>query len=144
MEALARSGDPIDYAVVDEGFRSFVEDTYGRQLTDAISKRARDLPTLWARQWLPTLVNRELKSVRVVMWIPKDGPVSPAIFCPDATAAAFASLLFSRLFTGLRACLGCGTLFVPDRRMDTDFHDLRCGNLHRKNRQRRREQKGGK
>ena len=137
--ALARmlslaSGQKTDYQMLQEGFRTLAGKAFGEKLTDALSKRGFARPQPWSRRWLPAVFNRELKSVRVVMWWPDQGRYRLAFYCPDYNAASFLSLLSSEL----HACLGCGTIYIP-RRQDQQFHDLYCGNRYRKRRERARK-----
>jgi hypothetical protein len=141
MYTLA-AGQRIDYSLLQEGFRSLVEDVFGESLTDGLVKEALANPKSWSRLWLPTLFNRELNSAHLVMSWPGDQPnFGPAIYCPDLKTAYFVSLLFSRLFSGVRACQGCGILFRP-KRTNQLYHEDLCGERHRKRRERRRKKKG--
>jgi hypothetical protein len=137
--ALARmlslaSGQKVDYQMLREGFRTLAGEAFGEKLTDALSKQGFRNPKLWSQHWLPVVFNRELKSVRVVMWWPDQGRYRLAFYCPERNAAPFLSLLSSEL----HACLGCGTIYIP-RRQDQQFHDLYCGNRYRKRRERARK-----
>lgn len=147
LEALSQSGEEVDYELkkddLNESLRSLVGDVAKPEFINLISKGAKDRPSLFSRYWLPLLGTWELKNARVVMWQPLSDPVGPAIYCPDLGTAAFVSLVFSSMFSGIRSCLGCGHLFVPAR-LDQDYHDHRCAALHRKKRQQRRREKGGK
>lgn len=134
MYSLA-SGKKIDYSLVQESFRSLVENVFGRPLTDAISKGASENPKGWSKRWLSPIFNKEIDSVRLVMWWPTRKLVfRPAIYCPDRVTAHFVNLLFS----GITACLGCGTIFSPHR-PNQIYHDNNCANRHRKRRERRRK-----
>jgi hypothetical protein len=119
----------VDYSLARD-FRTLVQDVYGKELADAISKQSFDNPRRWLRDWLPALFNQKL--ARVVMWWPSATAVPrPALFCPDREAALFIRLLLNKV----TVCLGCGIAFTP-RRQDQLFHDLYCANRHRKRRER--------
>lgn len=131
MYALA-SGKKIDYSLLQQGFRSLVEDAFGQFLADQISATGFKNPKPWSSRWLPAIFNHETKPARVVMWWPEDEAVfGPAIYCPDPGTALFVSLLFS----GIRACLGCGRTFTPEQPNQL-YHDRKCGDRHRKRRER--------
>lgn len=127
------SGKKIDYSLLQESFRTLLEDVSGRPLADAVSKEALRNPRKAAGRWLVPLFNQEIQSARLVMWDLRDGRAIPAIFCADPEKALFVDLLFN----GITACLGCGKLFTPHRPNQL-YHDFLCANRHRKRRERRR------
>jgi hypothetical protein len=129
-------GKEIDYSLLKEGFRALAVDAFGTDLADAISARALKNPNAWCRRWLPAIFNREIKASSFVMWWPHKSKIfGPAIYCPDRETALLVSLLVS----GIRACIGCGKMFIP-KRPDKLYHDEACGHRHR---QRRLRQKKG-
>jgi hypothetical protein len=65
---------------------------------------------------------------------------SPAIYCSSHETAGFVSLLFSKLFSGMIACQGCGILFVP-RRRNQRYHEHGCAARHREARYRKRRER---
>jgi hypothetical protein len=132
MYSLA-SGKRIDYFVLAEHFRSLFEEVFGTPFTDALSREASKNPKKVSARWLLPLFNQEIRSARLVMWWPPFNPSSPlpAIYCDDAQTALLVNLLFS----GMRACLGCGELFTPHRPNQV-YHDFLCANRHRKRRER--------
>ena len=150
LEALSESGEEVDYELkkdeLNESLRSLVGDVCEPEFIDmvssSVSKAPQDDRSHFSRVWLTMLGTWELKNARVVIWQPLTDPVGPAIYCRNAGIATFVSLFFSRMFSGIRSCLGCGRLFIPAR-LDQDYHDHRCAALHRKKRQQRRRGKGG-
>jgi len=142
------AGQKVDFSLVQEGFRALVADAYPATQADLISAKQRDgwalatsgNPLKWCERWVPGLFNRAIKTAQLVMWVPDGGSFSPAIFYPDTETALYINLLFSRLFSGDRACLGCGTFFTPSR-ADQVYHDTKCGDNHRHKRLRKRKEK---
>ena len=133
MYSLASSGKRIDYSLLQKSSRSLMEDAFGSSGTDEFSAKGFKNPKPWSRRWLPATFNREIKATQLVMWWPDSAPLpGPAIYCPEPGTAHFVSLLFS----GIRGCLGCGRIFTPERPNQL-YHDRRCGDRHRKRRQRR-------
>jgi len=128
------SGKKIDYSLVQESFRTLLEDVSGRPLADAVSRQALENPRKAAGRWLVPIFNREIQSARLVMWDLRGGRSIPAIYFENRETALFVDLLFR----GITACLGCGKLFSP-RRSDQLYHDFLCANRHRKRRERRRK-----
>lgn len=124
------SGQRVDFSLVREGFRTLTAEAFPTAMADEISAQATRNPKLWCERWLPSIFNNAIQQVRVVMWMPDKGVPGPAMCCPDTETALYVSLLFSRLFSGLRACLGCGVLFVPSR-PDKLYHDSKCADKHR-------------
>jgi len=131
------SGKRVDFSLLQKGFRELAEDAFDQQLADLISADAKKDPKQWRHRWEAPLFNLRLKSARLVMWIPDRGPrFQPAIYCEDLETARFASLLLSRI----RACIGCGRFFVPER-PDKFYHDGKCANAHAARRRRDRRKK---
>lgn len=126
------TGKKIDYDLLQESFRTLLEDVSGRPLADAVSRRAFENPKKVSDRWLLPIFNQEIQSARLVIWwSPRKSSLIPAIYCPDRETALFVDLLFS----GVTACLGCGKLFTPHRPNQL-YHDFLCANRHRKRRER--------
>ena len=57
-------------------------------------------------------MTRAVSRCRLVMWSPNQGGLlSPAIYCPNLTTAAFVALFRG----GMRVCPKCGTPYAPDK-----------------------------
>jgi hypothetical protein len=154
------TGKNVDFFLLQSSFRNLVGDLFGPKLADALSSRQRVMlgetpwatkadiklvtenPKDWSRTWLPAIFNREIKSAQLVLWWPEStskARFGPAIYCTDIKIARFVNLLFARLFSGERPCLGCGELFSGRR--NQLYHDHKCAGRHRKQRQRYEEKK---
>jgi hypothetical protein len=133
------SAKTIDHSLLQESFRTLLEDVSSRQLADAVSKQAGENLKTASDRWLMPIFNQELRAARLVMWCPPRKAPIPAIFCPDLQTALFVDLLFF----GITACLGCGKLFNPHRPNQV-YHDFLCANRHRKRRERHRKTKNKK
>lgn len=140
LDSLVHAGKEVDYALIEKAFSSLVESLLPEQVANDIRKQAKSNVQKWSAMWLGAAATANLESARLVIWLPKTGTPSPAVYCPSREIASYVSLVFSRLFSGVRACLGCGQLFVPGR-LDQDYHDRRCADLHRKRRQLWKQQK---
>jgi len=138
---IAGGKEKIELRVA-EAFAGLVKDLLPDRIAEQLRKSMRGNVQDWAATWLGTAATANLDSARLVIWRPRAGTPGPAIYCPNKQVAAFVSLAFSKLFTGLRACLQCGRIFMPTR-LDQDYHDRRCADLHRKRRKSTREKNGG-
>lgn len=76
-----------------------------------------------AEWFFPAFFNRELKDVRLVLWLTKRQQFVPAIWCPTMKAAMFAFAAFRRV----AACRHCGGLFTLDTaRIDGSGGETYC------------------
>jgi len=143
LEGIVDSGkEEVELPIAGEVFRDLVEGLLPDPVVTEIRK-TESTDSNWARAFLAMAATASLDSARLVIWLPRTGTPGPAIFCSSKEVAAYVSLALSRLITGLRACLQCGTLFMPGR-LDQSYCKRRCADLHRKRRQALPENSGGK
>jgi hypothetical protein len=126
------TGQKVDVAIFRDSFDALTKSAFGRNTTNALATQAWENPRMFAERWLVPVFNEQIKNTRLVM----RSAGKPAIFCPDTETALFVHFLFQ----GIASCVGCGQIFSPDRQGQL-YHDLRCGNAHRKRRERERAAK---
>ena len=142
LDAIQGGEEETETAIAGDAFRASVEGLFPSEFLSYIESGRTRNGAKWSATFLSAAGTVNLESARLVIWIPKVGTPGPAMFCPNDETASFVSLAFSKLFTGLRACLQCGRIFMPTR-LDQDYHDRRCADLHRKRRKSTREKNGG-
>jgi len=141
LDAIVQSGkEEIELPIVGESFRILADGLIPKDVLSNMGRWEKQDPATWAAFRLALAATPKLDAARLVIWRPRKGTIGPAIFCPNNEVAAYVSLALSRLFSGLRACLACGRIFVPAR-LDQDYHDRRCADLHRKRRQLKKQGK---
>jgi len=89
---------------------------------------------------------KELSSARVVLWWAEslDGQpyrrFTPAIYCADPKTALYVWQVLVEQRVSI--CLGCGDVFIPERSNQLYHPNGRCGDRHRKRRQRNKSKHG--
>lgn len=137
LDAIQSGEEEIEVGIAGEAFRTLVEGLLPSKFVGDIQAGAKHHFIKWSATFLSAAATVNLESARLVIWVPRAGTPGPAMLCPNSETGSFVSLAFSRLFSGLRACLQCGRIFMPDR-LDQDYHERRCADLHRKRRQAKR------